>query len=191
MLWKRLIALGIILSLISIIVFNTMTAEEDQAERDGAVFVTPEGSDVDTSGIKVGEVAPNFKLTTLDGETVQLSDFRGKKVFINFWATWCAPCKAEMPHMQDFYEQYSDEVEVIAVNATGQERNKNDVETFVKDYGLTFPIPLDETTEVTAMYQAVSFPTTFFINTEGDVQLQRKVGPMTFEEMEKKMNQLD
>src|SRR5690606_30949393 len=139
----------------------------------------------------VGQLSKDFQLTDLEGNTVQLSDFKGKKVFLNFWATWCPPCKAEMPHMQDFHEKYSDEVVVLAVNVTGSEVNKDNVYEFVDEYNLTFPIVLDETNEVSAAYQAVSLPTTYFINSEGVIQLQRKIGPMTYEEMEKNLNKLD
>ncbi|TFB23103.1 redoxin domain-containing protein [Filobacillus milosensis] len=188
---KRLLALGLILTLISIIVYNTLAENSDENETDDAIFITPEGMEVESGGISVGDVAPDFQLETLEGEQVKLSDFRGKKVFINFWATWCPPCRAEMPHMQDFYDKYGDDVVVLAVNATGTETNVEKVKKFVKDYELTFPILLDRTNEVNMRFEALSLPTTYFINTEGVIQLQRKVGPMSYEEMESYMKQID
>ena len=78
---------------------------------------------------------------------MKLSDLKGKKVILNFWASWCGPCKAEMPHMQKYYKKYkdNDNVEIIAVNLTKAERRgMKGVEEFIEAYGLTFPIPLDK-----------------------------------------------
>ena len=76
-------------------------------------------------GLQEGNLPPDFELFTLTGELVTLSDFKGKKVMLNFWASWCGPCKAEMPHMETYYKKYkeSDNVEIIAVNMMAQERN--------------------------------------------------------------------
>ncbi|MGM8216244.1 redoxin domain-containing protein [Bacillaceae bacterium W0354] len=192
MLFKRLLALGVILTLLGIIVYNVIADNQtSEEEMNGPLFVVPENMDVDMTGVDVGDLAKDFQLRDLDGNLVRLSDLRGKKVFLNFWASWCGPCKAEMPHMQDFYEKYSDEVEIIAVNVTGSEVNSSNVKKFVDDYELTFPVLLDDTNEVSVTYLALQLPTTYFINSDGIIQLQRKIGPMTYEEMEKKMKQLD
>lgn len=77
-------------------------------------------------GLKVGEIAPNFTLQSLTGETITLKDFVGKKIVLNFWASWCLPCREEMPAMQNVYEQYqSENVEIIAVNLTAVRENIN------------------------------------------------------------------
>src|SRR5690606_33071951 len=73
-------------------------------------------------GIQPGEIAPDFELETLDGAVVKLSELKGEKVILNFWATWCPPCKEEMPEMQEFYDKYGDDINVIAVNF----KEKND-----------------------------------------------------------------
>lgn len=137
----------------------------------------------DEIGIKEGNKAPNFQLENIDGQKVQLSDFKGKKVILNLWATWCPPCKAEMPHMKDFYqEQKGKDVEIVAVNITTSEKNPESVEQFVKDFGLTFPILLDETGEIGDVYQAITIPTSYFIDTNGIIH-KRIVGPMDKEMM--------
>ena len=129
-------------------------------------------------GLNKGEQAPDFELTTLAGEPIRLSELQGKKVILNFWATWCPPCKAEMPHMQNFYEDYAEteNVEIVAVNLTSGDREAS-VEEFVKDYGLTFPIPMDVEGEVGQKFQAVTIPTSYIIDTDGLIQ-NKIVGPM-------------
>ncbi|MFY3793047.1 TlpA family protein disulfide reductase [Ureibacillus sp. MALMAid1270] len=123
------------------------------------------------------EEAPDFELQTLSGETVRLSDYRGKKVILNFWATWCPPCKAEMPHMQNFYEEHGDEIEVIAVNLTSRDNGMEGVEKFARDYGLTFKIPLDVDGVYGEQYEIMSIPTTYVLDENGQI-FQKIIGPM-------------
>ncbi|MFD1130606.1 peroxiredoxin family protein [Paenibacillus provencensis] len=121
-------------------------------------------------GIDQGEAAPNFELVDTYGEPVNLSDFRGKKVLINFWATWCPPCRAEMPHMQNIYEDYKDEVVILGVNLTTTEASMEDVGTFIENYGLTFPIILDEQGEVMQTFRVVAYPTTYAVDRDGVIR---------------------
>ncbi|WP_342537074.1 redoxin domain-containing protein [Sporosarcina sp. FSL K6-3508] len=144
--------------------------------------------EVAEEGLEQYSPAPDFTLKTLAGETVTLSELKGKKVILNFWATWCPPCKAEMPHMESFYSKLTDEdqVELIAVNVTESEKlGISEVENFVKSYKLSFPIPLDKTAEVTRMYGVFSMPTTFMIDTKGRIA-QKVIGPLD----EKTLNEL-
>lgn len=143
-------------------------------------------------GLTKGKFAPDFELTTLSGKSLKLSDFKGQKVILNFWATWCPPCRAEMPHMQDFYEANKEKgVTVIAVNLTTQERNSNAVQPFVEDeFQLTFPIPLDVDGDIGLLYQAYSIPTSYIIDTKGIIQ-QKITGPMSYEMMEQMINEIE
>ena len=129
-------------------------------------------------GLNKGDTAPDFELTTLAGEKVRLSELKGKKVIINFWATWCPPCKAEMPHMQNYYEEFAEDenVEILAVNLTSGDKLKS-VEAFIEDYKLTFPIPLDTEGKIGKKYQAVTIPTSYMIDTTGRIQ-NKIIGPM-------------
>ena len=114
-----------------------------------------------------GFLAPDFTLETLDGESVTLSDLRGKAVLLNFWATWCPPCRAEMPAFQEAYNDYEDkDFVILAVNATLQD-NPDDIAAFIAEYGLSFPIVLDVEGEANRLYQIQSLPTSFFIDKEG------------------------
>lgn len=141
-------------------------------------------------GLEVEERAPSFELTTLDGEKISSDDLKGKKVLLNFWATWCPPCKEEMPDMQNLYEEYKDEdVAVVGVNVTSTEKNREDVEKFVKEYQLTFPILMDEIGEVTHQFEILSFPTTYFIDSDGVIR-SKVIGALSKEKMYAEMNLL-
>lgn len=123
------------------------------------------------TGILKGQLAPDFALTDLQGNTVRLSDFKGKKVLVNFWATWCPPCRVEMPHMQKFYEDYqSKDVVILGVNLTPTEENPDNVQAFVKEQQLTFPIVLDKEGDVMQTYQVVAYPTTFLLDSDGVIR---------------------
>ncbi|WP_027954303.1 TlpA family protein disulfide reductase [Halobacillus kuroshimensis] len=154
--------------------------------QDGTGMTAPNAPE----GLQVGDTAPDFTLETLEGEKVSLSDFKGKKVFLNYWATWCPPCREEMPEMQRFQEAHGEEVVILAVNGTGSEKSVENVAAFVEDGGYTFPVLLDKELSLNQDYQIISIPTTYFIGTDGTIQEPRIVGPMTYEDMEKMKNAL-
>lgn len=113
------------------------------------------------------EEAEDFTLKTLKGETVSLKDYRGRLIFLNFWATWCGPCRAEMPSMQRLWEEFKEEDFVIlAINI--QEESKL-VSSFMNERGLSFPVLLDEKGKVARTYGIRGIPTTFFLNPEGEI----------------------
>ncbi|OQY36241.1 MAG: hypothetical protein B6I38_00035 [Anaerolineaceae bacterium 4572_5.1] len=114
-----------------------------------------------------GFLAPDFTLETLDGESVTLSDLRGRAVLVNFWATWCPPCRAEMPAFQQAYQDYEEQgFVIVAVNTTLQD-NPADIAAFIEEFGLGFPVVLDSDGAINRLYQARSLPTSFFIDKEG------------------------
>ena len=126
--------------------------------------------------------APNFELKSLTGEKVTLSDFKGKKIFINFWATWCPPCVEEMPTIQKFYEELADDdnIVILAVNVTDQELKTETVEQFAHEYGISFPILLDQKGDVSMNYNVLTIPTSVIINEEG-MLVEQILGPVTEE----------
>jgi cytochrome c biogenesis protein CcmG/thiol:disulfide interchange protein DsbE len=126
-----------------------------------------------------GFQAPDFSLTTLTGEMVTLSELRGQPVLINLWATWCPPCRAEMPDLQATYEKYNQQgFTILAINATYQD-SQTSAASFVEEYGLTFPILLDTSGETARLYQMRALPTSFFIDREGIIQEVVVGGPMS------------
>lgn len=135
-------------------------------------------------GMEKGNTAPDFELQQIGGGTVKLSDLRGKKVILNLWATWCPPCRAEMPDMQRYYEENKEkDVVILGVNLTDTESSPEVVADFVKLYGITFPILLDPDKEVANVYKAISIPTSYIIDSNGVVQ-NKYIGPMSEEIME-------
>jgi peroxiredoxin len=131
------------------------------------------------AGVEAAELAPDFTLSTIDGKEVKLSNLKGRKVMINFWATWCPPCKAEMPDMQQLYNQANGYLDILGINIDPQ----NDVAGFVRENQLTFPILLDKTGKVNEDYSILSIPTTLLINEEGMIE-KKHIGAMTLEQME-------
>jgi cytochrome c biogenesis protein CcmG/thiol:disulfide interchange protein DsbE len=126
-----------------------------------------------------GFFAPDFTLGTLQGEQVKLSELRGKIVMVNFWTTWCPPCRAETPALETSYKSYKDsDVVILGVNLTDQDSLK-DVESFVQEFGLTYPILLDRDGVVGLLYQLNGLPTTFFISREGIIRTVVVGGPMS------------
>ena len=122
------------------------------------------------SGLEIGQKAPNFELVSLDGETFKLSDYTGEMVMLNFWASWCPPCRVEMPHMETYYQEFKEEhnIEILAVNMTTLERGSKDkVPEFVDKHGLTFPILMDEEGDVKDLYDVMVYPTTYIVNAKG------------------------
>ena len=122
-------------------------------------------------GSLVGKAAPDFSLKTMHGQEVKLSAFKGKPILINLWATWCPPCRIEMPAIQAAYEKYKDRgLVVLAINFTAQD-NLKDVSAFIEEFKLTFPVLLDTTGEVSAgLYNMHSLPMSFFIDSKGIIQ---------------------
>ncbi len=126
-----------------------------------------------------GFAAPDFTLETLEGDLVTLSDLRGKAVVVNLWASWCTPCRAEMPALPAAYEaDHARGLEILAVNMTYQDREQ-DAQTFVQDFGLTFTIPLDRDGTVARQYLLRALPSTFFVGPDGVIRKVVIGGPMS------------
>jgi len=146
------LAIGVGLGLMVFFTGQTYTAAQ-QAKRSGPPTV--------------GTAAPDFTLPLLDGSSQRLSDLQGNPVIINFWATWCIPCKEEMPLLEKVSKQYAGKLLVFGVNVG---EGKELVTPFIEEVGVTFPILLDETQQVADLYFVRNFPITFFIDDSGMIR---------------------
>ena len=125
-----------------------------------------------------GFLAPEISLRDTNGNETTLSELRGRPVIVNFWATWCPPCRAEMPAMQRAYMDYADEkVIILAVNSINQD-SLPAVKQFVDEFDITFPVLLDTQGIAANTYQISSLPTTFFIGKDGIISEVVIGGPM-------------
>jgi len=123
---------------------------------------------------RIGYLAPNFRLTNLKGEDVSVAGLAGKVLFINFWATWCTPCKAEMPSMELLYQDYKDKgFEMLAVSSDME--GASVVQPFVQELALSYPVLLDPDFHVDDKYLIQSVPTTILVDKNG-VITHRMVG---------------
>jgi len=125
-------------------------------------------SPTSAQGVEVGNLAPDFQLQNLDGQTVSLGNLQGKPVLINFWATWCGPCRSEMPYIQEIYEGWSEEELVVLAINIGESSSK--AEEFMQSYNLSFTVLLDTRQDVAQRYNITGIPTTFFIDKDGIIQ---------------------
>ena len=124
---------------------------------------TPENPDAEPAP------APDFTVTDMDGKEVALSDFRGKPVILNFWASWCGPCRSEMPEFDAAYQKYKDDIHFLMVNATDGSRETVEIaKDFVAGEGYTFPVYFDESGMGSATYGVTGLPATFFIGAQGE-----------------------
>lgn len=176
---KKGILIVIILGMFGWAVYSFINQQNDEAKHNESVPVQGE-KDTDKIGLEKGDIAPDFSLKTLNGEEVKLSDYRGKRVMINFWASWCGPCRAEMPDIQRFHE--TKDIVILAVNLTSSENSRTNVTNFVKEYEMTFPILMDETEFVAGLYAIKPIPTTYLINSDGTIH-NKAFGALNYEQM--------
>jgi len=148
---------------------------------------TDKKSTVNQGFIRAGQPAPDFSLPALNGETVQLSDLKGQVVLVNLWATWCPPCKAEMPGINAFYQAHQS-AGFTALMANAQE-DEATVRAFIEAKGFTFPVLLDSQGDLTKQYGVRGLPTTFIIGRNGQIQ-HFQTGAITQAELETIVNPL-
>ena len=146
---------------------------------------TPQGSDAPAETEPSKVEAPDFTVENADGEEVKLSDYVGKPIVLNFWASWCSPCKSEMPEFNEAWEELDGEVQFLMVNMTDGSRETVDTaKEYVEGQGFSFPVLFDTGSEAAMAYSAYSLPTTYFIDAEGYV-VARAVGAIDRETLQK------
>ena len=114
------------------------------------------------------ELAPDFEMVDRDGNRIKLSDMRGKPVVLNFWASWCGPCKSEMPDFEEAYKEYGGDITFMIVNLTdGKNETVDTAQAFIDSQGYTFPVYFDTDSNGAAAYGVSSIPVTYFIDAQG------------------------
>lgn len=165
---KKLLLL--ILVLVFVLLLGGASALYSQLEQD----LTPEQlatQPTETAGETVSQPqqVPDFTAYDLEGNEVKLSDYFGKPIVLNFWASWCGPCKSEMPHFEEKYLELKDEVTFLMVNMTDNSRETVEIASkFIADSGYTFPLLYDTASSAAYTYSVYSLPTTYFIDAEGN-----------------------
>lgn len=137
---------------------------------------------------EVGFVAPHFSLTGLDNQTYKVEGKRDKPLLLNFWASWCGPCRMEAPDLQKIYEKYGGQIDMYGVNVTSSD-SPEAAQAFVQSYKLTFPIPMDVSGSVANRYLVQAFPTTYLIDAQGIVR-KKIIGMIDAKTLELELRQL-
>ncbi|MFD2208925.1 TlpA family protein disulfide reductase [Virgibacillus halophilus] len=193
---KNMIGIAVLVILAAMLVFNLIQNHSEKKKEEKQVYDV--SGDTDAKGAvaypenatfpETGEKAKDFEVQSLDGKTLRLSDLRGKKVMLNFWATWCPPCKKEMPEIEKFNQKHQDDIEIVAVNI---QESGDKVKKFIDQHHYHFPIYLDQNGQVSNEYSIYAIPTTYFIGSDGTFQQPRHSGPMTYSFMVETLQKLN
>ncbi|SDL71025.1 TlpA family protein disulfide reductase [Sediminibacillus halophilus] len=182
---KKATAAILLLTLIVIFIYNVT---DNGTENEMQQMVNNQAS---ANNLKAGQAAPDLSLESLEAKQINLSDFKGKKVLLNFWATWCGPCKEEIPALEQLKQEYGNEVEILAVNATATELDGIEkVKSFKEQANVSFRILLDKESKAVDTYRVLNIPTSYFIGSDGNIK-QTVTGPMTYEFMENTLKSFD
>ena len=147
------------------VLYNKLSAQAAP----GSIATTPVVVEDPTAETEAqGSLAPDFTVYDFDGIAHKLSDFRGKPVILNFWASWCGPCASEMPEFQSFYEQYGEDIHFVLVNLTdGHQENVASASAFLEENGYTLPVYYDTDIDAAMKYGVSAVPVSYFIDAEG------------------------
>ncbi|WP_019638830.1 TlpA family protein disulfide reductase [Paenibacillus fonticola] len=146
------------------------------------------GTAVAEKAPKPGSLSPSFALPGMDGQTYKVGGERDKPVLVNFWASWCDPCKDEAPDLVKMYEKYGDKLDIYGVNVTAYDTVEQ-AEAFVQEYGIKFPVLLDKKEEAYKLFNGIAFPTNVLIDQNGVIQ-DVVVGILPPKDLEAKVKKL-
>ncbi|MGZ7439999.1 TlpA family protein disulfide reductase [Paenibacillus sp. TH7-28] len=192
---NRWILSGVLVVLLVLVLLDRGTQEGWRSIFKGAGSETVAGKDGQSltamaaaGAPKPGTPSPAFSLTGLDGKRYDVGGQRDKPLLLNFWASWCDPCKEEAPELVKLADKYKDSLDVYGVNVTFYDK-LDDAKAFVKNYGYTFPVLLDEKEKVYSQFNGVAFPTNVLIDENGIIQ-DVILGVISPEELEAKIKKL-
>lgn len=194
---SRLTSIVILLAAIGIAAYSFIALQSEtkgnplnQFSNDGQQIDRIASNATDPRGIQEGDLAINFTLPVFSEEkTKSLSDFQGSFVVLNMWASWCPPCREEMPYLIQFYEDYKDDnVQVVGLNMTTQERNGEVIAQFIEEFQIPFLTMMDERGEVGMGYQIMAIPMTFILDPDGRI-IKRHQGYINYDMLERFINE--
>lgn len=184
------ISLAVILIICFIIYFKYSNSNEmysNNRYNNAAIENIDDNNNIDTSTNNITNSSTSeimdFSLKDLNGNNINISDYKGKKVFVNFWATWCPPCNQEIPYINQISKENQDEIKVITVNL-GEE--KDTVQKYIKQKGYDMTVLLDSNGDVADTYMIYSIPTSYLLDTNGNI-VDKHTGTMSMEELKKFM----
>lgn len=182
--WRRLARYATAATIVALIAVLFVVQEMG-----GSMDSEAEPGLLDDAVVEIDQPAPDFELRSLDGGTVRLSEFRGQTVILNFWATWCPPCRTEMPEFDAAYREYQAAgggLVVLAVDDLATD-SEAEVRDFIEELGVAFPVLFDtSTSEVAKRYGVVGRPSTFFIDPDGTLRA-RNLGPLTADTLRERL----
>jgi peroxiredoxin len=184
---KKIIAIGLILIAITLgYIYLASDNKESNINENNINKNQNESNNNKADIVEIGKPAPDFTLTDINDDDVTLSDFKGKKVLLNFWATWCPYCVKEMPDLNKLYKENEENLVVIGVDVG---EDVEIVNKFLKENNVDYPIILDTNGRVALKYNAhISLPTSYIIDEEGVVKASQ-IGMMSYEQMKSLINQ--
>ena len=166
---KKKLLIGCIVLVLVLVVAGVLYRNlSGSIDSDNLGSQTPENENQQQNGENAPSLAPDFTVLDANGKEVKLSDFRGKPVVVNFWATWCGYCVKEMPAFEEVYQQMGSDIHFLMINVTdGVQETVDKASAFIADSGYTFPVYYDTQYSATLTYGAYSLPMTFFFDAEG------------------------
>ena len=145
------------------------TETEKSTESEETEDTTAEDTTTEDEQEEDSSAAPDFTVYDIDGNEVHLSDYVGKPVILNFWASWCGPCKSEMPDFEEAYKEFGDQIHFLMINLTdGSQETQEGAAAFIAEQGYTFPVFYDMTYNAAGQYVSSGIPITYFIDAEGN-----------------------
>ncbi|SHE62540.1 Thiol-disulfide isomerase or thioredoxin [Seinonella peptonophila] len=186
--WRNGIILALLLAFVGITVWYAWPGKNNPTSKTTASCIKESANQ---SRPEKGFCAPNFKLTDFKGDTMELYQNKGKPTFVNFWASWCEPCQAELPYMQSAYDKYKNRINFAMVNATMTEAGEEEVFDFVKTKHYTFPVYLDKekTNIALGKYRVPGIPVTIIVNPDGRIQ-EKIVGSVSKKQLDHLIDQM-
>lgn len=188
LMWRNILSIAVILILVGIVAWNQI--DWNKEENYNVVDVT---GDTSVEGVaisppnanrwKEGDTMFDIELSNLEGDIVSIYDSSKPIVLINFWATWCPPCKEEMPDLDQLHQEKSEQIDVFAINVTNTETSENKVQDYQTEHQFSFEILLDKKGEVYDHLKLINLPVSFFVDTETHEIVKRVDGALKYEQM--------